>query len=70
MMNHKQAVREVLDEIFAMAEEAYLTEYDGREVINVEETLYDAIEIGYEVSAPEGYFAEPINAGLLGVYKS
>jgi hypothetical protein len=69
-MNHKQAVRKMLDEVFKMAEEAYLTEYDGREVINVEETLYDAIEIGYAVTAPEGYFVEPINHCLLAVWTS
>lgn len=68
-MNTKTAVREVLSNVYeTFGEQAHLIEYEGREVINVEECNYDAIEIGYGITAPEGFFVEPINHCLLAVW--
>ena len=47
---------------------ARVIKVDGKRVIYVEETGFDAMEIAGEVEAPKGYFLEPINMVLIGVY--
>lgn len=42
--------------------------YEGKWVVNVEETIYDAVEAAEFIKVPSGYFAEPINMALIGIH--
>jgi len=47
---------------------ATVINYEGKWVVNVEETYYDAIEAADMMVVPSGYFAEPINMALIGIH--
>jgi len=70
-MNHKRAIRTVKSDLYSeYGIDADIIDWEGSEVLYVENTGFDAVEVSTFVVAPEGWFLEPINMGLLGVYRS
>lgn len=70
-MNLKRAIRTIKSDLFTEAGvDAEIIEWEGREALYVEETGFDAVEVSTLVSAPEGWFMEPVNSGLVAVWES
>lgn len=71
-MKHAEVIREIQKSINEQigGGVAILTREDGQEVLYVEETQYNAIEIASAFEIRDGWFMEPVNSGLVAVWES